>query len=109
MFSVWHRKIQYILYLSVFIASSYALRAAGRALNPTYLQFLQVLKRANAEFNTENIEMIRRYDFEFKYWPVGFKATRLSRMARDAVIQQQQPGETTGSANLRLVGFLAGL
>lgn len=93
MYSVWHRKIQYILYLGLFIVSAYAVRSVGRAFNPSYLSFLQVLKRAGAEFNTENAELIRRYDFEFKGWPIGFRATRLGRMAREALVQQQIQGE----------------
>jgi hypothetical protein len=89
MYSIWHRKFQYIVYLSAFIASSYALRAAGRRFNPTYMNFLQVLKRAGKELTAENAEMIRKYDFEFKYWPVSYTATKLSKLARAAVIEEE--------------------
>ncbi|OXA36792.1 phosphatidylserine lipase ABHD16A isoform X2 [Folsomia candida] len=89
-YSVWHRKLQYILYLSLFLASSYAIRATGRYFNPTFLTFLQVFRRARTEPNTENMEALRRYDFEFKGWPVGFTSTKLSRLARQDLVASER-------------------
>jgi len=101
MYTVWHRRYQYVLYLSAFIITSYALRTAGRRLNPTYVTFMEVLNRASKEFTTETAEMIRKYDFEFKYWPVSYTATHLSKLARAAVIQEQRAtGEEVNKMSL---------
>jgi len=54
------------------------MRAVGRATNPSYTSFLQILQRAQKIFNTENAELLRRYDFEFKHWPISYKSTKLS-------------------------------
>lgn len=70
----------------MFLVSSYALRAAGRAFNPTYLTFLKILARAGVEPNSENMELVRRYDFAFGSWPVGFTASKLSRLGREALV-----------------------
>ncbi|CAG7826806.1 unnamed protein product [Allacma fusca] len=83
-YCVWQRKLNYVIYLGILVASSYVLRAAGRAVNPTYLQFLEVLSRVKQSLSTENLELIRKYDFEFTSWPVTYKCSNLSLHARTA-------------------------
>ena len=48
------------------------IRALGRATNPTYREFLEVLTSALREFNAENKRHLQLYDFEFSAWPVEF-------------------------------------
>lgn len=98
MWTVWQRRWNYILYLSAFLVSSYALRAAGRAFNPTYVAFLRQLKKAVEQPNGENLEAIRKFDFEFKGWPVTFEATAMSSIGRAAVIGEER-GVGMGVAN----------
>lgn len=75
-YCVWQRRFNLLLYLGILIVTSYLLRAAGRAMNPSYLTFLQVLSKAQASFSTENAESLRRYDFQFVHWPVSFTSKR---------------------------------
>ena len=78
-YCVWQRRLQYFVYLGILIVTAYTLRAVGRAVNPSYTTFLQILFRAQKSFNTENAELLRRYDFEFKHWPVSYRSTKFSQ------------------------------
>jgi len=79
-YSVWHRKFQYVLYLSCALATSYALRAAGRVMNPKYYEFLQTLRRASQYYNAENAERLRAYDFGFSAWPAALRSDRVAAL-----------------------------
>ena len=48
------------------------IRALGRAANPTYREFLDVLTLALRDFNVEIKQKLQLYDFEFSAWPVEF-------------------------------------
>ena len=48
------------------------IRAIGRATNPTYREFLEVLTSSLRNFNAENKKQLQLYDFEFSSWPVEF-------------------------------------
>ena len=48
------------------------IRAIGRATNPTYREFLEVLTSSLRNFNAENKKLLQLYDFEFSSWPVEF-------------------------------------
>ena len=47
-------------------------RALGRATNPSYKEFLDVLTSALRDFKPENKQKLQLYDFEFSSWPVEF-------------------------------------
>ena len=47
-------------------------RALGRATNPSYKEFLDVLTSALRDFKPENKQRLQLYDFEFSSWPVEF-------------------------------------
>ena len=56
----------------VLYVASMNIRALGRATNPTYREFLEVLTSALRDFNAENKKLLQLYDFEFSSWPVEF-------------------------------------
>lgn len=47
------------------------MRAYGRRQNSIYMEFLQNLD--NCILNPQNLDDLRRYDFEFHAWPVSFQ------------------------------------
>jgi len=75
-YCAWQRKLNYCVYLGLIMATSYLLRAAGRYTNPTYVSFFQLLQRAKTSMKIEDLEKLRRFDFQFSSWPTTFTSTR---------------------------------
>ena len=65
--------------ISCFYAAGYFLRAAGRLVNPAYMEFNQVLRTStrSAEFSGTNKAALSRYDLDFWAWPVEFQMRSL--------------------------------
>ncbi|CAK1554605.1 unnamed protein product [Leptosia nina] len=53
-----------------FIVCSLLLRAVGRAMNSDYTDFLHAINRPKTD--KDFLNSIRKYDFDFSAWPVGF-------------------------------------
>lgn len=94
-YCIWQRRWNYFLYLGALIVTSYIIRAAGRTTSTSYQTFLQILARAQKSFNTENAELLRRYDFEFKSWPASFRSTTISGMNRQTSFRDVRVAESS--------------
>ena len=55
------------------------IRALGRASNPTYREFLDVLTLALRDMNTTSKGKLQLYDFEFSSWPIEFSMKKTNR------------------------------
>ncbi|XP_013179401.1 PREDICTED: abhydrolase domain-containing protein 16A [Papilio xuthus] len=56
------------------VVLSIIIRAIGRVTNPKYVGFLRIF--INTTLDPESyMQSLRKYDFEFKYWPVSYSIT----------------------------------
>ncbi|XP_055534912.1 phosphatidylserine lipase ABHD16A [Wyeomyia smithii] len=59
--------------IGLLVAVSLCMRGLGRSMNVVYLRFAECLESAKRnEKNLEAKNHIRKYDFDFKHWPVDF-------------------------------------
>ena len=63
---------KFMMGVCVLYVVSMNIRALGRATNPTYREFLEILTSTLRDFNIENKRHIQLYDFEFSSWPIEF-------------------------------------
>ena len=63
---------KFLMGVCVIYVVSMNIRALGRATNPTYREFLEVLTSSLRNFSGENKKQLQMYDFEFSSWPVEF-------------------------------------
>jgi hypothetical protein len=63
---------KFLMGVCVIYVVSMNIRAFGRAANPTYREFLEVLTSSLKNFSTENKKQLQLYDFDFSSWPVEF-------------------------------------
>ncbi|XP_075990822.1 phosphatidylserine lipase ABHD16A [Anticarsia gemmatalis] len=95
--------------LGCLLVVSLVLRAYGRARNPKYMEFLTALNSPRND-KDEYLHGIRKYDFEFKYWPVTFSVPPYPNPALE-----QNPFTTTANEDLpvykrriiQILGFIA--
>lgn len=66
------------LTLSTLYVLALCLRAYGRAGNAHYLEFVQAFMRASQNFDAQAKTALRRFDFDFRAWPVEFDAATLT-------------------------------
>lgn len=63
--------------LLVFV--SLCIRSLGRAQNPAYMKFIGALRKATAaNAAAADRDLLRRFDFDFKSWPVDFSVKDLA-------------------------------
>ena len=63
---------KFMMGVCVLYVVSMNIRALGRATNPTYREFLEILTSSLRDFNIESKRNIQLYDFEFSSWPIEF-------------------------------------
>ncbi|XP_055611363.1 phosphatidylserine lipase ABHD16A [Uranotaenia lowii] len=64
--------------IGLLVAVSLCMRGLGRSMNVVYVRFAECLenaKRVGKSPQSEEKNIIRRYDFEFEAWPVDFTVT----------------------------------
>lgn len=61
----------------IVVMVSLCLRGYGRATNPQYKQFIGTLNEVKAE--PQKKQLLRKYDFDFKAWPVDFDCSKVAR------------------------------
>lgn len=70
---------KFMMGVCVLYVVSMNIRALGRATNPTYREFLEILTSSLRDFNIESKRNIQLYDFEFSSWPIEFSMKGRSR------------------------------
>ncbi|ODN04784.1 Abhydrolase domain-containing protein 16A [Orchesella cincta] len=88
--TVYNRKLSYVQLSVLLYVASRILRSLSRLTSPQYLEFLNHVDRASESATSENINVLRNYDFEFKYFPVVHSATVSVQSYVDA--QQRESG-----------------
>lgn len=68
--------------LLVFV--SLCIRSLGRAQNATYMKFMRTLNTTSSAKTAADKELLRRYDFDFKHWPVDFSVKDLIEYVSDS-------------------------
>lgn len=62
--------------IGLLVAVSLCMRGLGRSMNVVYVRFAECLENAKRHDKvSESKDQIRRYDFDFKHWPVDFTVT----------------------------------
>lgn len=59
--------------VGVILVISFCFRAAGRASNPTYKNFLGTLQAAQRNMTPNVKNLLNKYEFDFHAWPVEYK------------------------------------
>lgn len=65
--------VPYSITIGFVIAMAAFLRTVGRYVNKDYQNFLAVLSAARKDYNADMKRKLRRYDFEFRSWPVDYE------------------------------------
>lgn len=76
--------------IGVILIVAFIIRGAGRATNPMYVQFLEILDQAQYNASKPAIKHLSRYDFEFFAWPVEFQAKDVVEIEGDRYDQQHR-------------------
>lgn len=64
--------------LGLLVVISLCIRSIGRSQNQTYVKFMRALEAGTAKGSSEaEKEALRRFDFDFKSWPVDFSVTNV--------------------------------
>ena len=58
----------------IYLAAVYT-RGMGRAVNPTYRNFINILANSSRDFSKENKALLSQFDFDFSAWPVEFRSS----------------------------------
>lgn len=62
--------------IGLLVAVSLCMRGFGRSMNVVYVRFAECLENAKRQGQTpDSKNHIRKYDFDFKHWPVDFTVT----------------------------------
>lgn len=62
--------------IGLLVAFSLCMRGLGRSMNVVYVRFAECLENAKRNDTTSySKNQIRKYDFDFKHWPVDFTVT----------------------------------
>ncbi|CAL8113770.1 unnamed protein product [Orchesella dallaii] len=73
--SVYNRKLSYVQLSLLLYVGSRILRSISRLTSREYLEFLSHVDETSNSPTPENLNVLRNYDFEFKYFPVVHNAT----------------------------------
>lgn len=65
--------------IGVLLLVSLCMRGYGRANNPTYQEFVKVLRDAKKNMTMDTKKKLTSYDFEFSAWPVEFQWVDVER------------------------------
>ncbi|KAK3865570.1 hypothetical protein Pcinc_028836 [Petrolisthes cinctipes] len=98
-------------YVGLLLALAYTVRGVGRLMNNTYMKFMFTLTKLQYAHrpSRKEMEILRKYDFEFFAWPVNFDVSDDKQKPLQPIAEEESEREKVGYLSLSTAYMLVSL